>query len=109
MTRRHIGVGIFLLVAAASAGCGAKKKVVTKDQFKATSDYIFKNMNGNSHPNDERKNYTIGQLGAPHRVDGEKQSWYTAPSECYYYEMKADGWGSWGTGSKDDCDKYAAK
>ena len=109
MVRHIVRVAIVAMAVQAVAGCGSSKKVVTKDQFKTVSDTIYKTMNGNAHPPDERKGYTIAQLGAPHRVEGDKQSWYTNPSDCYYYEMKADGWGSSGTGKKEDCEKYAVK
>jgi hypothetical protein len=91
--------------------CGAKKKVGNKEEFSATFDSIMKNMNGNSHSLEERKKYTIGQLGEPHRSEADGTLyWYATSPVCYYYKMGAkEGYGSTGTGAKEDCDKWAVK
>lgn len=89
------------------AACGEKKKTVTQKDFESTSKYLSTNMNGSKFPTADKIAYVKGQLGAPHRVDGEKLYWYTVPSDCNYF--KFDTSDSWGTAQKADCEKYAPK
>ena len=102
---------VAILVAASLVGCGAKKKPGSEASFKATFDGIMKNMNGNSHSLDERKKFTVEQLGEAHRAEADGTLyWYTSTAPCYYYKMNPkEGYGSTGTGAKEDCDKWAAK
>jgi hypothetical protein len=110
MGRGWIGGALVAAIAASLACGGPKKKPVTKDDFKIVSDTVNKKLNGASHSPDERKAYVIGQLGAPHRTDGDRQLWYTIKGDCNYLEMGEDGWVSWGTGARDaDCDKWGVK
>jgi hypothetical protein len=105
-------VGILAATAIAALGaCGAKKKPGDKTQFSATFDGIMKNMNGNSHSLEERKKYTVGQLGEPHRSEADGTLyWYTSTEPCYYYKMSPkDGYGTTGTDNKENCAKWAAK
>lgn len=96
------------LTAILAAGCATKKKPGDKTQFQATFDGIMKNMNGNSHSLDERHKYTVSQLGEPHRTEADALYWYTPPPDlCFYYKMSTkDGYGSTGTGPKEDCEKF---
>ena len=112
MTKRWIKQGgIVMTVALAAtlaAGCGAKKKPGDRTQFDATFAGIMKNMNGNSHSLDERQKYTVSQLGPPHRTEADALYWYTPPPDiCFYYKMSmTEGYGSTGTGAKEDCEKW---
>ena len=109
--KTHMTVTILAAALLTLVACGAKKKAVTKDQFSATFDGIMKNMNGNSHSLEERKKFTITQLGEPHRTEADGTLyWYTSTEICYYYQMKPkEGYGSTGTGKKEDCDKWGVK
>ncbi len=99
------------VLAAALVACGAKKKPGSEAQFSATFASIMKNMNGNSHSLDERKKFTTNELGEPHRSEADGTLyWYTSTEPCYYYKMNAtEGYGSTGTGKKEDCDKWGVK
>jgi hypothetical protein len=97
-----------LALSASSAACGgAKKKPVTRQDFAVVTDYVDKNMRGVAVTPEERRTYTISQLGAPHHVDGDTQYWYSNPVDCYYLQLGEDGWASWGTGATADCKRWA--
>ncbi|HEY8091896.1 MAG TPA: hypothetical protein VIF09_28740 [Polyangiaceae bacterium] len=95
-------------LAMALVACGSKKRLVERQDFQAVTDYVDKNMRGASVGPEERRKYTESQLGAAHHVDGDVEYWYTPPSNCYYLQLGADGWASWGPGMTADCKKYAA-
>jgi hypothetical protein len=104
----------FVLVAtlAALAPCAcssAKKRHVTKEELQTTSDYVDRNMRAASVMPDDRRKYVASQLGAPHRTEGDQQYWYTTVLDCYYLQLGADGWASWGTGVTSDCKKWAVE
>lgn len=105
------GIWVVAVLGAALVACGAKKKPGDETQFKATYDSIFKNMNGNQHSLAERKKFTIDALGEPHRTEADgKLYWYTSTAVCYFYEMSPkEGYGSTGTGKKEDCEKWGVK
>ena len=56
---------------------------------------------------EDRRKYTVSQLGAPHHTDGDVEYWYTTQLDCYYLQLGEDGWASWGPGATADCKKYA--
>jgi hypothetical protein len=92
------------------AACGGvKKHHVTKEELQTTSDYVDRNMRVASVTADDRRKYVATQLGAPHRTDGEQQYWYTTVLDCYYLQLGADGWASWGIGVTSDCKKWAVE
>ena len=106
---KQVGIAMGVaLTATLAAGCAPKKKPGDKTQFSATFDGIMKNMNGNSHSLDERRKYTESQLGPAHRTEPDALYWYTPPTDiCWYYKMSTkDGYGSTGTGNKDECEKW---
>jgi hypothetical protein len=101
---------LVLALAMVAAACGGpKKKALTRQDFQAVSDYVDKNMRSAAVTPAERKSYTLSQLGAPHHVEGETQFWYSSAVDCYYLELGADGWTSWGTGATTDCKNWAIK
>ena len=82
-----------LLLSASLVGCGGpKKRAVTRQDFQAVTDYVDKNMRAGAVTAEERKKYTISQLGAPHRVEDDTQYWYSTAVDCYYLQVGADGW-----------------
>jgi hypothetical protein len=106
--KRGILLGAALLLSATVGACGgAKKKAVTRQDFQAVTDYVDKNMRAGAVTAEDRKKYTVSQLGAPHRVDGETEYWYSTAVDCYYLQVGEDGWASWGTGALKDCKKWA--
>ncbi|HRI72451.1 MAG TPA: hypothetical protein PK156_49790 [Polyangium sp.] len=110
MRRRNL-LGMMLLIGAfVMLGCGAKKKPGSEAEFKATFDGIMKNFNGNSFSLEQRKKYTIEQLGEPHRTEPDALYWYTSSGVCYYYKTGLkEGYGSTGTGNADDCKKWGVQ
>jgi hypothetical protein len=92
-----------LLTLAACAG--DRKKPVTRKDFAAVTDYVDKNLKLGTA--EDRRKYTVSQLGAPHRQDGTSTYWYSPVSDCYYLQLGEDGWASWGTGATADCKKWA--
>jgi hypothetical protein len=98
-----LSLGLAALVACS----GTKKHPVDKQDFQAVTDYVDKNMRTSSASAEDRRRYTLSQLGAPHHVDGEVQYWYTTQRDCYYLQLGEDGWASWGPGATTDCKKYA--
>jgi hypothetical protein len=106
--KRAILLGATLLLAATLVSCGgAKKKAVTRQDFLAVTDYVDKNMRAGAVTSDDRKKYTLSQLGPPHRVEGDTLYWYSTAVDCYYLQVGEDGWASWGTGALKDCKKWA--
>ena len=105
--RRGILLAALLLLAPLVACGGPKKKAVTRQDFQAVTDYVDKNMRAGAVTPDERKKYTISQLGPPHHVEGDTQYWYSTAVDCYYLQLGEDGWASWGTGALKDCKKWA--
>jgi len=95
-----------LLMLVAVAGC-AKKKVVDRRDFQEVNDYVDKNLHGPDVTTDRRRSYVLSKLGAAHRTSGESMFWYSPAENCYYLQMGADGWTSWGTGVTSECSKYA--
>jgi hypothetical protein len=101
-------LGVALLLSASLVACGGgKKKAVSRQDFQAVTDYVDKNMRAGAVTPEERKKYTVSQLGPPHRVEGETQYWYSTAVDCYYLQIGEDGWASWGTGALKDCKKWA--
>jgi hypothetical protein len=86
----------------------AKRKPVTKQDLASTSDAVLKGPSGVSSA-DDRKKYVVGRLGAPHRTSGGASLWYTAVGDCYYFQMSAEGWTSWGIGATADCERWGEK
>ena len=105
MTRASLPVIVAL--AAVLVACSSKKHVVDRQDFQAVTDYVDKNMKSSSVGPEERRKYTETQLGSAHHVDGDVEYWYSPPSNCYYLQLGADGWASWGPGATTDCKKYA--
>jgi hypothetical protein len=106
--KRAILLAALLLSASVVVACGGpKKKAVTRQDFQAVTDYVDKNMRAGAVSTDDRKKYTVSQLGAPHRVEGDTEYWYSAAVDCYYLQVGEDGWASWGTGALKDCKKWA--
>jgi hypothetical protein len=98
----------FVLVLLGLGACGGPKQhTVDKQDFQAVSDYVDKNMRTSSAGPEDRRKYTVSQLGAPHHTDGDVEYWYTSQRDCYYLQLGADGWASWGPGVTTDCKKYA--
>jgi hypothetical protein len=105
---RAILLGGALLLAAPLVACsGPKKRAVTRQDFLAVTDYVDKNMSAGAVTPEDRKKYTVSQLGPPHRVEGDTQYWYSTAVDCYYLQVGEDGWASWGTGALKDCKKWA--
>jgi len=105
---RAILLGGALLLAAPLVACsGPKKRAVTRQDFLAVTDYVDKNMRAGAVTPEDRKKYTVSQLGPPHHVDGDTQYWYSTAVDCYYLQVGEDGWASWGTGALKDCKKWA--
>jgi len=88
---------------------GPKKKNVTKQDFQAVTEYVDRNMRAPAITPEERRKYTVSQLGGPHRVDGDVEYWYSTAADCYYLQLGEDGWASWGTGATKDCKKWGVK
>jgi hypothetical protein len=106
--KRAILLAATLLLAAPLVACGGpKKKAVTRQDFLTVSDYVDKNMRAGAVTPDDRKKYTLSQLGPPHRVEGDTQYWYSTAVDCYYLQVGEDGWASWGTAALKDCKKWA--
>jgi hypothetical protein len=110
MTRLHLRMASLApvaLLAAMLPACSSKKHMVERQDFQAVSDYVDKNMRGASVGPEERRKYTESQLGEAHHSDGAVEYWYTSQRDCYYLQLGADGWASWGPGATTDCKKYA--
>jgi hypothetical protein len=95
------------LAGALVACSGQKKHRVDRQDFQSVTDYVDKNMRTPSVGPDDRREYTIRQLGAPHHKDGDVEYWYTPEADCYYLQLGSDGWASWGPGTTSDCKRYA--
>jgi hypothetical protein len=108
MTRAILLAALLLAVLLAACG-GPKKKAVTRQDFQAVKEYVDKNMRAPAVTPEERKKYTVSQLGAPHHVDGDTEYWYSTAVDCYYLQVGADGWASWGTAALKDCKEWAVK
>jgi hypothetical protein len=91
------------------AGCGEKKRPVSRQDFETVTDYVDKNMRSPAVSPEDRRKYTVTQLGPPHRVDGNTQYWYTTAASCYYLQLGEEGWASWGAGVTADCKKWGVK
>jgi hypothetical protein len=99
---------VFAIGLATALGCSdVKKHAVTKQDFALVNDYVLKKLNFGAHSPAERKQYIVSQLGGPHRTGGDMAYWYTPVADCYYFQMSAEGWGSWGTGATEDCKRWA--
>ena len=100
---------LLLLIATGATACGGPKKhPVDRQDFQAVTDYVDKNMRTPSKGPEDRRSYTVSQLGAPHHTDGDVEYWYTRANDCYDLQLGEDGWASWGPGVTADCKKYAA-
>lgn len=107
MTRRLVLLLVLVLSTPLVACGGPKKKYVTHQDFEAVTDYVDKNMRSAAVSAEDRRKYTVSQLGAPHRVEGETQYWYSTAADCYYLQLGQDGWASFGTGATEDCKKWS--
>ncbi len=103
---RRASVAVAVLAALVACG-GPRKKHVTKEDFQLVADYVDRNMRSQSVTAEARKKYVAEQLGAPHRTDGDLQYWYTTVLDCYYLQVGADGWASWGVGVTAECKKWS--
>jgi hypothetical protein len=101
-----LGLGLALVAALAACG-GPKKHPVDRQDFQSVTDYVDKNMRTPSVGPEDRRDYTIRQLGAPHHKDGDVEYWYTSAADCYYLQLGQDGWASWGPGTTGDCKRFA--
>jgi hypothetical protein len=106
MRRPVLLVAVALGVVVAACG-GPKKHSVDRQELQSVSDHIDKEMRSASASPEDRRAYAVVKLGAPHRVDGDVQYWYTPQSNCFYFQLGADGWASWGPGVTEDCKSYA--
>ncbi len=110
MTRSLALLLLVLALPVPLAACGGPKKhAVTKLDFQAVHDYVDKNMRATAVSADERRKYTVSQLGPPHRTEGDTLYWYSAAVDCYYLQLGEDGWASWGIAATSDCKRWAIK
>jgi hypothetical protein len=108
MRGRWVVLLALVLSAPTLLACGGpKKKYVSRQDFEAVTDYVDKNMRSTAVTAEDRRKYTVLQLGAPHRTEGDTQYWYSSAADCYYLQLGEDGWASWGTGATADCKKWA--